>query len=87
MSSSSGRRRAPGFRAGLNFVSFQDTPGRLLRMLTAGGWLGGVTFGGDEARLPELASLLSVYGAGIYFAPPVVAGEAFPGAAALGLAA
>jgi deferrochelatase/peroxidase EfeB len=78
---------APGFRAGLNFVSFQDTPGRLLRMLTAGGWLGGVTFGGDEARLPELASLLSVYGAGIYFVAPVVAGETFPGAAALGLAA
>ncbi|MEA2195229.1 MAG: deferrochelatase/peroxidase EfeB [Solirubrobacteraceae bacterium] len=77
---------APGFRAGLNFVSFQDTPGRLLRMLTAGGWLGGTTFGGDEARLPELASLLSVHGAGIYFAPPVVAGEAFPGAAALGVA-
>jgi Dyp-type peroxidase family len=75
---------APGFRAGLNFVSFQDTPGRLLRMLTAGGWLGGVTFGGDEERLPELASLLSVYAAGIYFVPPAAgAGEAFPGAAAL----
>ena len=53
-------------------------------MLTADGWLGGVNFGGDEARLPELASLLSVYGAGIYFVAPVVAGEAFPGAAALG---
>jgi len=78
---------APGFRAGLNFVSFQDTPGRLLRMLTAGGWLGGVTFGGDEERLPELASLLRVYGAGIYFAPPISAGEAFPGAAALGATA
>jgi len=78
---------APGFRAGLNFVSFQDTPGRLLRMLTAGGWLGGVTFGGDEERLPQLASLLRVYGAGIYFAPPLVAEEAFPGAAALGASA
>ena len=78
---------APGFRAGLNFVSFQDTPARLLRMLTAGGWLGGVNFGGDEARLPELAALLSVYGAGIYFVPPAAgAGEAFPGAAALALA-
>ena len=78
---------APGFRAGLNFVSFQDTPARLLRMLTAGGWLGGVNFGGDEERLPELASLLSVFGAGIYFVPPVAAGEVFPGAAALGLGA
>lgn len=77
---------APGFRAGLNFVSFQDTPGRLLRMLTAGGWLGGVNFGGDEERLPELASLLSVYGAGVYFVPPAVAGQPFPGAAALAAA-
>jgi deferrochelatase/peroxidase EfeB len=81
------REDGPGFRAGLNFVSFQDTPARLLRMLTAGGWLGGATFGGDEERLPELASLLSVYGAGIYFVPPVAAGEPFPGAPAMGLAA
>jgi len=77
----------PGFRAGLNFVSFQDTPSRLLKMLTAGGWLGGANFGGDEGAHPELASLLSVYGAGIYFVPPIVDGEAFPGAAALGAAA
>jgi deferrochelatase/peroxidase EfeB len=76
----------PGFRAGLNFVSFQDTPGRLLRMLTAGGWLGGANFGGDEERLPQLASLLSVYAAGVYFVAPIVAGEAFPGASALGSA-
>jgi deferrochelatase/peroxidase EfeB len=76
----------PGFRAGLNFVSFQDTPSRLLKMLTAGGWLGSTNFGGDDAQHPELASLLSVYGAGVYFVPPVVAGEPFPGAAALGVA-
>ncbi|HEV7805316.1 MAG TPA: hypothetical protein VGO80_05845 [Solirubrobacteraceae bacterium] len=76
----------PGFRAGLNFVSFQDTPARLLKMLTAGGWLGGANFGGDEQGHPELASLLSVYGAGVYFVPPVVVGEPFPGAAALGVA-
>ncbi|MEY2516531.1 MAG: deferrochelatase/peroxidase EfeB, partial [bacterium] len=75
---------APGFSAGLNFVSFQDTPERLLRMLTAGGWLGGTNFGGDEQRLPELARLLTVYAAGVYFVAPVVEGEAFPGAAALG---
>ena len=75
----------PGFRAGLNFVSFQDTPARLLKMLTAGGWLGGTNFGGDEQAQPELASLLSVYGAGVYFVPPVVEGEPFPGAAALGV--
>ena len=74
---------APGFRAGLNFVSFQDTPARVLRMLTAEGWLGGVNFGGDEQRLPELARLLSVYAAGVYVVPPVVEGERFPGEGAL----
>lgn len=74
---------APGFRAGLNFVSFQDTPARLLSMLTAGGWLGGVNFGGDEQRRPELATLLTVYAAGVYFVPPTTADEAYPGAHAL----
>ena len=48
-------------------------------MLTAGGWLGGINFGADQARLPELASLLTVYAAAIYFVPPTVAGDAFPG--------
>jgi hypothetical protein len=78
-------RRRARLRAGLNFVSFQDTPARLLRMLTAGGWLGGVNFGGDQQRRPELASLLTAYAAAIYFVPPVHAAEAFPGARALGL--
>ncbi len=77
----------PGFRAGLNFVSFQDTPGRIIKMLTAGGWLGDTNFGGDEAAHPELASLLTVYAAGVYFVAPVSDGEPFPGAAALGVAA
>jgi deferrochelatase/peroxidase EfeB len=77
---------APGFRLGLNFVSFQDTPARLVRMLDTQGWLGRVNFGGDPAAQPDgMASLLSVYAAGIYFVPPHVEGEAFPGAAALGL--
>jgi hypothetical protein len=53
-------------------------------MLTAGGWLGSTNFGGDEKRLPELAGLLSVYGAGVYFVPPVLDSERFPGAVALG---
>jgi Dyp-type peroxidase family len=77
---------APGFRLGLNFVSFQDTPARLVRMLDTQGWLGRVNFGGDPAAQPDgMAALLSVYAAGIYFVPPHVEGEAFPGATALGL--
>lgn len=77
---------APGFRAGLNFVSFQDTSIRLLSMLTQPGWLGGTNFGGDPETQPEsLRRLLEVYAAGVYLAAPQQDGERFPGAAAFGL--
>jgi deferrochelatase/peroxidase EfeB len=68
---------APGFRAGLNFVSFQDTPRRLLRMLTSPGWLGSTNFGGEDRSHP---GLLLVRAAGIFLVPPVDPGEPFPGA-------
>lgn len=77
---------APGFRAGLNFVSFQDTPQRLLRMLVQEGWLGRVNFGGDpEDQQPGMARFLTVRAAGIFLAPPVVDGESFPGASIFGV--
>ncbi|MGH4000764.1 MAG: hypothetical protein ACRDTJ_25250, partial [Pseudonocardiaceae bacterium] len=76
--------QAPGFRAGLNFVSFQDTPERLRRMLTQDTWLGRINFGGDPARqLPGMDRLLTVRAAGIYLAPPNGEGESFPGASIL----
>ena len=34
------------FRVGLNFVSFQNSPERLIGMLTSDGWLGRTNFGG-----------------------------------------
>jgi deferrochelatase/peroxidase EfeB len=71
---------APGFRAGLNFVSFQDTPERLLRMLTQDGWLGGTNFGGDpDNPLPGMDRLLTVRAGGVFLIPPVTAEEHFPG--------
>ncbi len=77
---------APGFRAGLNFVSFQDSPERLFRMLTTAGWLGGTNFGGDPATTPpELKSLLRVRAGGVFLVPPVEPREAFPGASIFGL--
>jgi deferrochelatase/peroxidase EfeB len=77
---------SPGFRLGLNFVSFQDTPARVVEILRMDGWLGQVNFGGDpEAQPAGMESLLSVYAAGIYFVPPVVPGEPFPGAGAFGV--
>lgn len=71
----------PGFRAGLNFVSFQDTPERLTRMLRQPTWLGRTNFGGDPAAQPSgVDRLLTVRAGGIYVVPPSVAGEPFPGA-------
>jgi len=77
---------APGFRAGLNFVSFQDTSIRLLSMLTQPGWLGQTNFGGDPATQSEaLKRLLVVYAGGVFLVPPRQEGERFPGSAAFGL--
>lgn len=71
---------APGFRVGLNFVSFQDTPQRLQRIFQQDGWLGRTNFGGDPANpLPGIDRLLTVRAAGIFLIPPVVDGERFPG--------
>lgn len=75
---------APGFRTGLNFVSFQDTPRRLYRLLTTPGWLGKTNFGGDpEKPLPGIDQLISVRAGGIYLVPPVTDGEPFPGSSIL----
>jgi len=72
---------APGFLTGLNFVSFQDTPERLLRMLTQQTWLGSTNFGGDlKNQLPGMDRFLSIRAAAIFLIPPVVDGELFPGA-------
>ena len=72
---------APGFITGLNFVSFQDTPERLRRMLTQEGWLGRINFGGDlDNQLLGMNRLLTVRSAGIFLVPPVVEEEVFPGA-------
>jgi len=60
--------QAPGFRTGLNFASFQDTPERLFRMLTQSTWLGGTNFGSyenDKNPLPGMDWFLSVRAAAI----------------------
>jgi Dyp-type peroxidase family len=75
------KQGGPGFRAGLNFVSFQDTMDRLTGLLVNEGWLGRVNFGGDPDHQPAgMESLLSVYAAGVFLAPPRRDGEPFPGA-------
>jgi deferrochelatase/peroxidase EfeB len=66
---------------GLNFVSFQDNPERLLFILRTESWLGSINFGGDPG--PEL---LSATAAAIFLCPPRQDGELFPGASIFPLA-
>ena len=78
------KESAPGFRLGLNFVSFQDTTERLIRILSQPGWLGDVNFGGDPDQQPSgMDRLLTVYAAGVYLVPPKNEGDPFPGAQAI----
>jgi hypothetical protein len=79
------KESSPGFRLGLNFVSFQDTTTRLIAMLSQPGWLGDVNFGGasDPAKAPPgMDRFLRVYASGVYLVPPTKEGERFPGSEA-----
>jgi deferrochelatase/peroxidase EfeB len=75
---------AAGFRTGLNFVSFQDTPHRLIGMLTTENWLGRTNFGGAGSGDPaDEVKLVRAYAAEAFLVPPFAGGEPFPGAGAL----
>jgi Dyp-type peroxidase family len=67
----------PGFTAGLNFVSFQNTPDRLLRSLTYQQPSHPKSQG--TSILPRLDQYMSVLAAGLFFVPPKVQYEPFPG--------
>jgi len=64
-------------RTGLNFVSFQNDPGRLFFILTDPNWMGNVSFGGNS-NIPGMDRLLSILAAGMFFVPRVA--SPFPGA-------
>ncbi|ETZ22826.1 Dyp-type peroxidase domain-containing protein [Pedobacter sp. V48] len=61
---------SPKVKIGLNFISFQDTPERLIRLLRQDTWLGNVNFGGSVADQSTVNQILKIWGAGIYFIPP-----------------
>jgi deferrochelatase/peroxidase EfeB len=63
-------------RIGLNFVSYQNNPGRLFFILTDPNWLGNVNFGGQQHG-QENNRLLSVLASGLFFVPQNT--EPFPG--------
>jgi Dyp-type peroxidase family len=71
-------RDYPGFVAGLNFVSFQNSPERLFRTLTYPSAIPPKIRGTKQLR--NFEKYFSVLGAGIFFVPPVVNDEPFPGA-------
>jgi Dyp-type peroxidase family len=68
----------PGFKVGLNFVSFQNTPERFFRSFVYPRELARKTTG--STSLPNLEKFMSVSAAGIFLAPPILRGERFPGA-------
>jgi Dyp-type peroxidase family len=65
------------FRAGLNFISFQNDPSRLFFILTDPNWLGKTNFGGT-GDIQEMTNFLSALAVGIFFIPPIE--KPFPGA-------
>lgn len=67
-----------GLLAGLNFVSFQNTPERLYRALTYQHTIAENSLA--TAPLPNLDRFMSVFAAGIFFVPPKLQSEPFPGA-------
>jgi Dyp-type peroxidase family len=68
----------PGFIAGLNFISFQNTPERLLRALTYRPTE--VKRFSQVAAFPNFDKFFTVISAGIFLAPPLDSEEPFPGA-------
>ncbi len=67
-------------RTGLNFVSFQCDLERFTKIMTTGGWLNGVNFGGPDDR-PDIRNIeLAEVIAGGYYAVPPRTDQAFPGA-------
>jgi deferrochelatase/peroxidase EfeB len=63
---------------GLNFVSFQNTPERLFKALTYQGPF--LQKPSRSTPLPNLDRFMVVLKAGIFFVPPKIKGEPFPGA-------
>lgn len=66
-----------GFIAGLNFISFQNTPERLFGALT--NWRKGAPFESEPTFFPGINAFLRVLSAGIFLVPPNGKEEIFPG--------
>ena len=69
----------PGFQAGLNFVSFQNNPQKIMKILTLQQWLGRSINTTYSRNAGELEAFTSAKAAGIFLVPPVNKNELFPG--------
>jgi Dyp-type peroxidase family len=71
--------KSPGFRVGLNFVSFQNKPQNIMKMLTLPHWLGRSVNTNYYGKVSGLEAFISARAAGIFFVPPFSKTESFPG--------
>jgi Dyp-type peroxidase family len=69
----------PGFRVGLNFVSFQNKPQNVMKILTLPQWLGRSVNTNVYGKVNGLESFISARAAGIFLIPPFIKNESFPG--------
>ena len=69
----------PGFEVGLNFVSFQNSPSRLLNLLSSPLWREKYLFNYKQKRLPGLNGFIEARDAGFFMVPAIKSGESFPG--------
>jgi Dyp-type peroxidase family len=67
----------PGFRVGLNFISFQKSPKRLFNILKHSSSKKQIH---NSSELPSFETFFTVRTAGIFLVPPLVMNEPFPGA-------
>ena len=69
----------PGFQAGLNFISFQNNPEKLIKILTLQQWLGKLVNVKYYKNIKALEAFNSARAAGIFLIPPLNQNELFPG--------
>lgn len=69
----------PGFQAGLNFISFQNKPEKLIKILTLQQWLGKSVNTNYYKNIKALDAFNSARAAGIFLIPPLNQNELFPG--------
>lgn len=70
--------RFPHYQAGLNFVSFLNTPWRIYNILS--NWFSNANLvGGSENPLQKILNILRIHAAGIFLVPPSSSEELFPG--------